>query len=235
MKTSLRTVVWVLVIGASAICLWEIFRAFHDSWPRLCDGTDGACLREWIDALSGWAAFVVGAGTIFFLARQTRELKRQTEFVLGDAMPTVSITDDDVEESSVQLRVTNWNRHPVRITGIKVEKPVWVRQVLERRNRGTVEWPLQRIEELGISIPGWENRFEPPPFRVLELTFSSREDAQGADHLYREVGVHVHGTILGNRHKAFDLHAVHPYTLVWVENGAQASKHEGEAAMATVA
>lgn len=49
--------------------------------PRLCDGSD-ACLRDWISALSGWAAAAMAGLTILVLYRQllqARESLRQAE------------------------------------------------------------------------------------------------------------------------------------------------------------
>lgn len=40
-----------------------------------CAG-ENSCFREWISALVGWAALLVAAPTLFYLARQLREMER---------------------------------------------------------------------------------------------------------------------------------------------------------------
>lgn len=144
--------------------------------PRtLCEPLDGYCVREWIGALSGWAAAVFAAAAIAPLIGQLREQQRQTSFTLGDAMPTVDI--ERRADLSILVRIVNWNRRVLDCT-IRVydaNGELSFRSALRQtETMGNFDYTVQHFKALG-----WEDRASRPPFNefAIELEYPADRSA----------------------------------------------------------
>ena len=90
---------------------------------------DTESLRNWLSALSGWAAAVGAAAAAYLTLRplwlQVRQAQRQTDFLVGDADPTLDVFDstDPFEIGTFDARLVNWNRRPLKIYGFEVRLP----------------------------------------------------------------------------------------------------------------
>lgn len=71
------------LLGAG-IFFYALWRGSAESWcaPR----ADGHCFREWISALSGWAAALITLPSVIYLARQIRASDRQHRTAMLNAM-----------------------------------------------------------------------------------------------------------------------------------------------------
>lgn len=113
---------WVPSALAMAFGLLWFLLASHQS--LFCADEAGlVCAREWISATSGYVAAVFAAITIGFLYRQNAEQKKQTQFLLGDARPTIDAILHQKSEFTAVIRVVNWNRRPILVTRVAVKVP----------------------------------------------------------------------------------------------------------------
>ncbi len=66
--------IWFLALGfcltALGVITVGIFAGWYEPFCASSDGSAGVCAREWIGALSGWAALVIGGATLLLLKKQ---------------------------------------------------------------------------------------------------------------------------------------------------------------------
>ncbi|MEO1110492.1 MAG: hypothetical protein AAFX90_21510 [Pseudomonadota bacterium] len=93
------------------------------------------CYRSWIGALSGWAAALAAAVTMYFLhstvnlAREANEqsrtanelLQKQTKAAIGDLEPTLNYNGNDKRPGREVFRFWNKNRRAITIDSISVQ------------------------------------------------------------------------------------------------------------------
>lgn len=174
--------------GFLAYVLFAVAFDFGFSGYAVCITADEHCLREWIGALSGWAAaagaLIAAAITLPHLKRQADESRRQTDFLVGSAPPTASLFDPRETRLdtayATRLDVVNWNRNPVLIRGIELEESVSGAIIAEisiedfdagRRNRLTDEFRRGRMY-----LPGWVDRSKCPTVAEFWITFNTSDD-----------------------------------------------------------
>lgn len=139
-----------------------------------CSGTGDeslpACAREWVGATSGWAATIAGVATIFLLYRQNAGQKKQTDFLLGEARPTIDALQHLHRSEDVVIRIVNWNRRPIvlktiRVPGLKVEIGLKHATIKDRENP-TEGFKIRHLQDHALDPPiamhGWKNRSEAP-------------------------------------------------------------------------
>lgn len=80
-------------------------------------------IREWFGALSGWVAAFVAGITIRNIRQQADAAQKQTDFQLGDALPTVDAVQHTEISRRAVIRIRNWNRRSMIIRRIAVAKP----------------------------------------------------------------------------------------------------------------
>ncbi|RWN22732.1 MAG: hypothetical protein EOR94_03490 [Mesorhizobium sp.] len=76
--------------------------------------------RDWVGALSGWAAFVAAAASLPYLIGQWREAKKQTRFVIGDEDPILDVIEHLKDKNTLVIRIVNWNRRAIFVKDIAV-------------------------------------------------------------------------------------------------------------------
>ncbi|MCB8835954.1 hypothetical protein [Aurantimonas sp. VKM B-3413] len=171
-----------------------------------CITTDDHCLREWFAASSGWAAAagaLLAAGlTLPALRQQANEARRQADFTLGDASPTVDVLTVPKDNLSADIRIVNWNRRPMEIWAVGcygpnwVGEPVWVEQEGERGAFGDM---------VACRVPGWEDRSERPPSATIRLEVSLRDRREQV-----AAGILIIGELIGERRIPIELKAEAP-------------------------
>lgn len=87
----------------------------------LCEG--GNCFREWVAALSGWAALGAAIVTLSVMREQVEDQRRQTDYIVGNMPPEMTAEprareDDQEWFETVQITIKNRNRRPVRIGAV---------------------------------------------------------------------------------------------------------------------
>ncbi|MDR7220336.1 hypothetical protein [Aminobacter aminovorans] len=192
-----------------------------------CSTNDPNCVREWIAALSGWMAFVGAAVAVPYLAAQVREARRQTEFIIGEALPTVTLEDNSgssVDTAfAVALKVVNWNRHAMYIHDVRIidtdAEILKVRPTKEGRHQDTFNAALLEldIEDKRVYLPGWENRSALPPSLSLAVTIGNvrRPGVTSVDQpdtflLRRSVSIEVDVRLMDAKHSFHTLVATMP-------------------------
>ncbi|RWM02123.1 MAG: hypothetical protein EOR68_08430 [Mesorhizobium sp.] len=143
-----------------------------------------ACAQGWLGALSGWAAFAGALAALPYLAGQVREARRQTEFIVGDAMPTANMHDPRetrIENAfSSRLKIVNWNRHPILIRRITLVAPSTVTLFgveVEDHDAGRRGVLQQEYKRGRMYVPGWVDRTRTPTVAEFDLTFSTEVPA----------------------------------------------------------
>ncbi|MND22647.1 hypothetical protein D3C80_130300 [compost metagenome] len=82
-----------------------------------------SCFREWVGALSGWAAAVAAGLTIVSLRQQAEAARKQTDFQLGDAPPSLDAVQHAENSRRVVIRIRNWNRRSMILRRIALVEP----------------------------------------------------------------------------------------------------------------
>lgn len=128
------------------------------SW---CIAGEEHCVRDWVGALSGWAGAFAAGGALFGLYQQLKEQRRQTEFMIGDAPPTIDVAYDLDNAETIVVRIVNWNRRGLILNGVNVlgtgDSRIWISDMKlddvtwDIRNRGTV-----------THLNGWTDRQQAP-------------------------------------------------------------------------
>jgi hypothetical protein len=108
---------FILVAGFGAYLF-----ASATSGPAICGG-EQTCFREWVGALSGWAALLGALLTINVMQEQLSEQRRQTDHIKGENPPDIFF-DRIVNEvggdyySEVAVTVVNRNRRPLTLENL---------------------------------------------------------------------------------------------------------------------
>ncbi|WP_018428238.1 hypothetical protein [Hoeflea sp. 108] len=152
------------------------------------DENYGACIREWVGALSGWAAAIAAVVTLFALYSQLAALydqlaeqRKQTNFTVGDAMPTMDFVRVRRAKVAV-LRIVNWNRRTLIWSGNfeianhnlnLLQAYRWEIDGEAEDAEGPHCWPL--------IIPGWEDRSKPPHHARVFFTVAKDGDPLDQD------------------------------------------------------
>ncbi|MER8977912.1 hypothetical protein [Mesorhizobium sp. M0870] len=192
----------------------------HRLWPSFCPAAPNetmiACAREWIGALSGWFAFAAAAASIPYLIRQWQEARKQTRFIIGDDDPTLDVVEHLQEENRLVVRIVNWNRRAVFVTGISAS----TKTRPEHMDGDIGIWQVETIDgvseggEFPIQINGWEHRGGRPRFARIDLLLlrriSAKEPGSYRDEQVpfpRDAKIAAKMRMLGNVHRIFELDA----------------------------
>lgn len=196
------------------------FALFRAEW---CAGAQASCVREWIGALSGWAAAVAAAVTVYFLAGQMHQARRQADFTVGDAGPTLAITDplhirDASEAFQNRLIFTNWNRNPVVLHEVSLDSAFGQELIEVRVASETVSFSEHvrqaQFEQKRLFVEGWSDRTRPPP-QVTLLASIGRRDSEPQPFVRREgARFAVDFTILTSEPAKARIVIYSPYALV---------------------
>lgn len=170
------------------------------------------CAREWIAALSGWAAFAGAAVALPLLAVQAKEARKQTEFAIGDADPEFMLARN-AKHPNVVLTVTNWNRRRIMLDKIRVIEANDVKLmnvVLIRKSDGenvirmTVKedylHKTRGVPRLGVN--GWVDRAKEPHRKAYALGLQANGRPISWDRLLRSsLVIEVDYSVLGQAHE----------------------------------
>lgn len=93
-------------------------------WWSIVSNWDEVAIRNWVSALSGWAALLAGIVTVAKMNTQIKEQRRQNDFIVGDMPPEMWVdTSIAVFEGgfrgTVTVSITNMNRRPLYIRAIE--------------------------------------------------------------------------------------------------------------------
>ncbi|MER8752336.1 hypothetical protein NKH57_24250 [Mesorhizobium sp. M1050] len=214
----------VILLGAA------ILLPYNFDFVDICPAADQTvtCVQTWVSALSGWAAFLGALLAIPFLAAQVREARRQTEFIVGDALPTASMHDPRETRVnnafSSRLQIVNWNRHPILIRSIALISPLTVNLFhveVEDHDAGRKNILQQEYRRGRMFVPGWVDRNKTPIIAEFDLTFETGDPAAVAiaeNNLIRvPIFLKVDVVIAGPSHKSLTLLVDRPDALVVTE------------------
>jgi hypothetical protein len=202
-------IVAFIVLAALAVII--IFDYFPTRADMCGDGAEH-CFREWASALSGWAAAAAALLSITVLVKQLKSQQSQTEFMVGDALPTIIAHDhDETNLFTITLYLTNWNRRPFLVESI-ADATIGIHYDLEimdvKTGDQSVFGYLGELESERLKPPvlvrGWEDRNSPPPeakFAVRAIARSGKYDAK------TPITLKMGGTLLGDKRRSIDLTA----------------------------
>lgn len=152
-----------IIFYAACIVFGIVFAFIIMDWyfdaADLCGSneTTGECVREWFGAWSGYLAALAAGITLLALYDQIREQRKQTEFMVGDALPTMDIVQDLDDPEVLVIRLVNWNRRGVVAKNIELHGIAGGKTFFfEHKKNG------EKIHHNRIYLRGWENRAEAP-------------------------------------------------------------------------
>jgi hypothetical protein len=182
-----------------------IFAVLHFPFVRdiACEPKETSCFREWASALSGWFGAVAAFATIIFIIRQIDEQKRQTDFVLGDALPTMDVTIDLDDERQKVVRIVNWNRRGILVRSVKTNFDANLGIVKIKHNGSEIPLPKLRWP---MTVYGWEDRIKRGP-EILQLKIFVIEDEEVSTQWPSDAEVTVIIQIFGDKHQIKELTA----------------------------
>ncbi|MBN9073997.1 MAG: hypothetical protein J0H34_20845 [Rhizobiales bacterium] len=213
--------------GGIFACLIALVLLSADRIPSWCGQQDMRCLRDWIGALSGWAATVAAGATIFWLARQLHVARQQTEFIVGDADPTASLFDPrerNVDAAfSSRLQVVNWNRNPILIRNISIPEDqgfVFADVRVEDTDPVRRNILAEELKRGRMFVPGWLDRSRAPALVEFSITVEKKA-ATVAGEILNDLArvplrVQVCISIVGATHRDLDITVERPDALTLV-------------------
>jgi hypothetical protein len=190
--------------------------AFTETWPvnivtetwRYARIQNEDWWREWISATSGWAGALAAAVTLFALYRQISEQKKQTDFVLGDALPTMDVLEHRKDGQVLVVKIRNWNRRSLIINDITTVDSSYRVGVLEMKiNDISVKTNLDPKDLRLHPIEGNVNPNAPPVTASIELSAATiPEDVLVTD--WSSIGeIEADIIVVGDRHTSIRLQA----------------------------
>ncbi|MEI9417579.1 hypothetical protein [Mesorhizobium sp. Cs1321R2N1] len=191
---------------------------YYWDFGDLCAADDNGaeCLRQWIGASSGWAAVIAAAASLPYLVGQWQEARRQTRFTIGDDDPTLDVVEHLKEENRLVVRIVNWNRRAVFVTGISAATTTNPEHMDAYIGIWKVETADGEIEgaEFPIQINGWEDRGARPGYARIDLLLLRKVagseqgwDAEEKVPFPRDAKISAKMRMLGNVHRIFELEA----------------------------
>ncbi len=115
----------VTITTAIALLSFAFFMRFLPDfveWQGWVWCSSDACnIQGWLGALSGWFGGFAAFATIIFIIRQLREQRRQTDFSVGDALPTMDALEHLEDSSELVVRIVNWNRRGIVVRNLDIE------------------------------------------------------------------------------------------------------------------
>lgn len=169
-----------------------VIAVWYGQFDRLCSAPDPRwawlpwmqpdehCLREWISALSGWAALVGALWTIGVMRAQLSEQRRQNDHISGEILPEIFI-DGYVrtgergygEEYFCELQITviNCNRRSLKLGRLEVEGPLGIKigirsTVTNDREDDKALSESVKHEYVHVTLPGKEEG-QPAPICII--------------------------------------------------------------------
>ena len=212
---------WVVVLGmvVFATIFGLLWFTYYWDFSDLCAADDNGaeCLREWIGASSGWAAVVAATASLPYLVGQWQEARRQTKFTIGDEDPTLDVIEHLKEENRLVVRIVNWNRRAVFVTGISATtktRPEHIDANIGIWQVETIDGVVEGAELLPIQIDGWEDRGARPRFARIDLLLLRKVagsepgwDAEEKVPFPRDAKISAKIRMLGNVRRIFELDA----------------------------
>lgn len=159
------------------------------------------CTREWVSALSGWiaagGALIAAWLTINKLRQQIAEQKKQTDFLVGDAMPTLDCLQDINDPQQIVIRIVNWNRRTVLIHGIgfdNMDTTNLTTAIMEiKQNDVIIREPIRQP-----IINGWEDRNKAP--NNLKIKIAAERNGTILDEFPSDLQIRVMVRLIGQSH-----------------------------------
>lgn len=176
----------VAVVTAFIADAWPGWDSFC---PRVEVNETSLCVRNWMGAASGYFATAAAAATILFLHRQHLEQKKQTDFLLGDAPPTIDAIQHQNNPYKTVIRIVNWNRRPIVVQGLTVPSPQFDTRIqdmklFDRERKGAGfrgRHLLNGNIDPPVAMHGWKNRSIGPCELRIDIEATDKKTGELAD------------------------------------------------------
>ncbi|MGN7734395.1 hypothetical protein [Ensifer sp. 22564] len=201
----------VSVLSALALGMFMLVMRFSPelaNWPELPLCEKNNCnVQGWLSATSGWAGFIAAGIAVALTWRQLSQQQKQTDFMLGDAPPTMDVTPDLDDPTEMVVRIVNWNRRAIFIKSVRLNVGNAM-GVMEFKLDGNelslaqVKWPFP--------LRGWEDRNNTGP-HALQMKISASDGKELIRAWPENARVAVDIQMLDTKHRMQRLTAsVHP-------------------------
>lgn len=190
-------------LGGFAFLYGTHFALFDAHW---CLVSEKNCVREWVGALSGWAAFVGAILALPYVASQVREARRQTEFAIGDADPEFIIGRNRRTRRTV-LTVRNWNRRRIMVDTVTIVRNtnrLAIYDLADADDLSVPTWKQQQYlgERASFGVDGWVDRSQQPPKRRLKILLSKDgEFTEDPDVIGSKMDLEISYRVVGQLHE----------------------------------
>ncbi|MER8762869.1 hypothetical protein [Mesorhizobium sp. M0968] len=152
----------------AAVILLPTYTDALDYCPKEEDGV--MCVREWFGTASGYFATIVAAITITYLYQQNNELKKQTQFTIGDASATLDVVPHHKTDDEIVVRIVNWNRRSLLLRRVEIIGMDCATFVLKAEvDDVLIPDVLSPNFEPPIDVNGWEDRNDKPHVAKLRV------------------------------------------------------------------
>ena len=186
------------------VAIWLLdFALIRTEW---CNGSEAVCFRDWLGALSGWVA-AIGALfatwlTVRKLREQISEQKRQTDFMLGDASPTMDSIVDIKNPKQVVLRIVNWNRRAFQVHEIETHD-IGAALIMKSAKMNGKNYTSQFT-----IINGWENKNIAPDnfhFKISIVEKTKNKGYAEMEDFPKGTRITVRGILFSESHQPLEL------------------------------
>lgn len=203
---------WVVVIALVVfanlgLAMWF---TYHWDFGDLCaaDENGAECFRAWFGAAAGYLAVIAAGITLLALYDQIWEQRKQTEFSVGDANPTVDVMAEEITYAYVQI--VNWNRRTFLIDRIApADGTLLFASLVEiEMDRDLYSIPYEWDGDFKVAhrLPGWIDKNEPPKIVRFKIRAFFTDDANQQARR-EEITIVVTGRLVGDEHKLIALPA----------------------------
>lgn len=176
-----------------------------------CEAGEGGleCFRTWFGAFSGWVAALGALAAAYltmpYLKRQAEHAGRQTDFLIGDAKPTIDA--DLVGFAEVELRILNWNRRSFVIESVSCDRPqsIDLKEFRPSADDDFVQHLYGNHLDYELKVRGYEDRSRPPHSGTFLLRSFAPRNGKGVQ--YVNTTFRVKGRLLGDVAEPVDLTA----------------------------
>lgn len=161
-----------------------------------CQG-ESCTVQGWLSATSGWFGLIAALIAVALTWRQIAQQQKQTDFLLGDADPTIDVVPDINDPGEIVVRIVNWNRRAVfiRTIGLNVGNAT---AAMELKLDGA-EVPMHKVR-WPLYIRGWENRNGGGP-HTFQMKISASDNNELIRDWPRNAAVHADIQMLDATHR----------------------------------
>ena len=197
---------WLWLLAIAVLATFVAVMIFGRA--AFCTVNEEHCVRDWIAALSGWAAACAATATIIVLVAHLKTMSDQRDFALGFAEPSLSLHRDsqNIIYADISVKLINWNRHALNIEAIRISSDGRALRgdLTSAHINGRLEPTLEIYDNgvlgMSVGVDGWDDRSARPANATFVISISDPEAVKGMVH---RVQIQVVGFVFAEQERRF--------------------------------